>query len=275
MLIVDRWPADRQAINFLSSEMRQLADRLQMLFPRPEETLGAATHRLQPDDSQSGGNDLVYEATETIDAEIIVADRETLEKLRHDPNKQAKMRKMDLMDLETGKLSVNYVEPELELVPPMSVTYSDEPLFTHASQAPVGQPLPDLAFPPLDPRLARQTVSLRHFAQATQRYMIRFQSRFSNVKIEDFSAEIGINRSYYYKILNCERRPSRDTAIAMAVCMGLNADETQDYLLLLGDKLNESVKRDYLILECIRRRYSVDQTDAVLIHFDSSPLVDI
>lgn len=145
--------------------------------------------------------------------------------------------------------------------------------------APIPVHLPRLApseveMPELDPRLARQTVSLRHFSLATRQYMIRFQERCSHFKIEDFSAEIGINKSYYYKILNCERRPSRDTAIAMTVCLGLTVEEAQDYLLLLGDQLNGSIKRDFLILDCIRRGYSVDQTDSVLIHFDSSPLVD-
>jgi len=136
------------------------------------------------------------------------------------------------------------------------------------------RPLLDVVLPELDPLLAKQTISLKQFARATQQYMIRFQNMHTLFRIDDFCAEIGISRSYYYKIIRCERQPTRDTAIAMAVTLGLNEHETQDYILLLGDRLNEQLKRDWLILECIRRKYTIDQTGQVLNHLGVSPLVN-
>lgn len=132
----------------------------------------------------------------------------------------------------------------------------------------------DVVIPELDPMLAKQTISLKQFARATQQYMIRFQNKNPQYRIDDFCAEIGISRSYYYKIVRNERQPTRDTAIAMAVTLGLNEHETQDYILLLGDRLNEQLKRDWLILECIRRKYTIDQTGQVLNHLGVSPLVN-
>ena len=132
----------------------------------------------------------------------------------------------------------------------------------------------DVVLPELDPTLANQTISLKQFARATQQYMIRFQNNHTLFRIDDFCAEIGISRSYYYKIIRSERQPTRDTAIAMAVTLGLNEHETQDYILLLGDRLNEQLKRDWLILECIRRKYTIDQTGQVLNHLGVSPLVN-
>lgn len=133
----------------------------------------------------------------------------------------------------------------------------------------------NIALPELDPELARQTISLRQFARATQQYMIKIQNKHPQLRIDDFCAEISITRSYYYKIVRGERQPTRDTAIAMAVALGLNAYETQDYIMLLGDRLNEQLKRDWLILECIRRQYSIDQTGQILVHMGASPLVNI
>lgn len=136
-------------------------------------------------------------------------------------------------------------------------------------------PTINVEIPELKSDLLGQKISHKQFAKATQQYMIRFQNRYPTFKIDDFCAEIGITRSYYYKIIRCERRPTRDTAIAMAIAFGLDQGQTQDYLLLLGDLLNPELKRDWLILEAIVRDFSIEETNQLLMYFDSSPIVNL
>jgi len=61
----------------------------------------------------------------------------------------------------------------------------------------------------------------------------------------------------------------------MAIAFGLDQGQTQDYLLLLGELLNPELKRDWLILEAIWRDFSIADTNQLLMHFDSSPIVNL
>ncbi len=165
-------------------------------------------------------------------------------------------------------------EPDEELERSTPWTYTEEAQIDELI-LPQKSPTKRIEIPELESDLLGQKISHKQFAKATQQYMIRFQNRYPTFKIDDFCAEIGITRSYYYKIIRCERRPTRDTAIAMAIAFGLDQGQTQDYLLLLGELLNPELKRDWLILEAIWRDFSIADTNQLLMHFDSSPIVNL
>lgn len=77
---------------------------------------------------------------------------------------------------------------------------------------------------------------------------------------------IGMNRSTGYRILNGQRRPSRDVLLALSLALGLNYQEAQN-LLKVGRmaQLTPRNNRDFLILFAVMHGHSLGDTDDLLV----------
>ena len=75
----------------------------------------------------------------------------------------------------------------------------------------------------------------------------------------------GIERTYAYHIFSGEKNPQRPKLLAIALALGLTADETQ-YLLRLAGLPQLYVRRpwDSVILHAIEHRQSVMETNTLL-----------
>lgn len=79
-----------------------------------------------------------------------------------------------------------------------------------------------------------------------------------------------IDRKLFSKIrCNPEYKPSKNTALALAIALGLNLDETADLLRRAGLALSPSSKFDLIIQYCIDRKiYDIFDVNSLLFHYD-------
>ena len=69
---------------------------------------------------------------------------------------------------------------------------------------------------------------------------------------------IGLNRSTLYRILRGQRRPSRDTTIALGLALEIGFRNTQDLLKVARvAQLTSSNARDHELIYALSQRYSV------------------
>lgn len=125
----------------------------------------------------------------------------------------------------------------------------------------------------LPPDLEPQQISVTRYGQELRQYLERFRDKNASVFIDDFCAEVNIQRTHLYKILRGERRPSRDLAIAFCFPLKICKNECQDLILHLGEQLHERVKRDYIILFGLDHRLDLDSINEILEHYHELPLI--
>jgi hypothetical protein len=82
-----------------------------------------------------------------------------------------------------------------------------------------------------------------------------------------------IDRTYGHQLFNGTRKPSRDKVIQLAIGLELNFEQTQK-LLQVGQKsiLYPKIKRDAVIIHCIRNKKEINETQAVLKTLGLTPL---
>lgn len=82
---------------------------------------------------------------------------------------------------------------------------------------------------------------------------------------EQVIKQSGIERTYGHQLINGTRNPSRDKVIQFAFGLGLNVEETQK-LLVVAQKntLYPKLKRDAIILHCIKNKKNIFETQSIL-----------
>lgn len=149
------------------------------------------------------------------------------------------------------------------------------------------QPLPPMtAAPPCPPQQAARSVFSRPFSGKTELDAIlkTADSGFSEtlLRLIDQSgkkdAEIynkaNVSRQHFSKIRNNpDYRPTKPTAIAFAIALELDLDQTADLIGRAGYALTQSSKFDLIIMYFIRRRrYDMFEINEALFTYDQSLL---
>ena len=82
-----------------------------------------------------------------------------------------------------------------------------------------------------------------------------------------------IDRTYGHQLFNGTRKPSRDKVLQLAIGLELDFGETQK-LLQVAQKsiLYPKIKRDAVIIHCIRNNKEINETQAVLESLGLTPL---
>lgn len=95
--------------------------------------------------------------------------------------------------------------------------------------------------------------------------MIRSLCEERGLVPEQVILQAEIDRTYGHQLFSGVRRPSRDKVIQLALAMELGVDETQKLLRSAGkSELYPRLKREAVILYCVRKRASVLDTQEML-----------
>lgn len=82
-----------------------------------------------------------------------------------------------------------------------------------------------------------------------------------------------IERSYFYHILNGNKRPSRNMILRIGFCMQADLAETERLLRLANAaKLYPRVRRDALLIFAIQQKYTMDEANELLKREGEPPL---
>lgn len=83
-----------------------------------------------------------------------------------------------------------------------------------------------------------------------------------------------VSRQTWHKIMtNSAYKPTKKTAISLAISLGLNMDETQKLLSTAGFILSRSSLFDVIIMFCIENeQYDVLEVDSILFYYDQETL---
>jgi len=82
---------------------------------------------------------------------------------------------------------------------------------------------------------------------------------------KDMIHRCGIERSYFYHILNGTKRPSRNMILRIAFCLHADLNETER-LLRLSDaaRLYPRIRRDALLIFAIQQKYTMEAANELL-----------
>lgn len=92
------------------------------------------------------------------------------------------------------------------------------------------------------------------------------------------AAQVGkkalLSRSFSYQIFSGERIPKRDIILRIAIALSLDIPETQRLLCLAsrGD-LYPKIKRDSVIIFCLKNNYDIYKTDEILVSLGQQSLL--
>lgn len=83
----------------------------------------------------------------------------------------------------------------------------------------------------------------------------------------------GIERTYFYQIINKTRQPGRDKVILLSLAAGLDLTETQRGLEMCNlGVLYPRRRRDAIVIFAINRSLSVTDAQELLLNFNEEPL---
>ena len=90
---------------------------------------------------------------------------------------------------------------------------------------------------------------------------------------KDMILRTGIERSYFYHILNGVKHPGRNVALRIALSLGVTLQETNRLLRLAGaSDLYPRIRRDAALIFCIQRKYTLTAANDFLISEGEEPL---
>ena len=82
-----------------------------------------------------------------------------------------------------------------------------------------------------------------------------------------------IQRNYAYQILNGSKRPGRDKVVSLCLALSLPLSETQRALTVAGEGiLYPKNRRDSILIFCINKGLSVQETNELLYELEENPL---
>lgn len=83
----------------------------------------------------------------------------------------------------------------------------------------------------------------------------------------------GIERSYFYHILNGNRMPGRNMVLRLSLCLRATLAETNQLLRLAGlSGLYARIRRDAALIFAIQHKYTMEQANALLEEVGEAPL---
>lgn len=90
---------------------------------------------------------------------------------------------------------------------------------------------------------------------------------------KDIIQDSGLERSYFYHILNGRKTPSRNVVIRICLCMSASLAETNQLLRLANlGPLYPKIRRDAAIVFCIENHYTMHKTNELLLEYHELPL---
>ena len=89
----------------------------------------------------------------------------------------------------------------------------------------------------------------------------------------DLIRRSGIERTYYYQLINGTRRPGRDKVILLGLAAGLSVKEVQRALEIsqLGI-LYAKNRRDSILIFALQNAINIDDTQELLLSYQEAPL---
>lgn len=114
---------------------------------------------------------------------------------------------------------------------------------------------------------------IRHKEETFQEYLFRLIDRKGFEDTEVYK-KANIDRKHFSKIRsNVNYNPSKRTAVAFAIALGLNLDETKDLLLRAGIALSHSNIFDIIIEYCITHHITdIHEINCILFKYDQPTL---
>ncbi|MBP3737316.1 MAG: helix-turn-helix transcriptional regulator [Lachnospiraceae bacterium] len=114
---------------------------------------------------------------------------------------------------------------------------------------------------------------LRHREETFQEHLFRLIDRRGLNDLEVYK-RAGIDRRHFSKIKsNPDYVPSKKTALALAIAMGLSLDETTDLLLRAGIALSGSSTSDLIVRYCLEHDiHDLSEVDSILYHYGQPTL---
>lgn len=90
---------------------------------------------------------------------------------------------------------------------------------------------------------------------------------------KDVIVKCGIERSYFYHILSGKKIPARNIILRIALSIPAALEETNQLLRLAEQgTLYAKVRRDAVIIYCIDKKYTLQQTNELLKEYQEQPL---
>ena len=114
---------------------------------------------------------------------------------------------------------------------------------------------------------------MRHRDPTFQEYLFRLIDR-KGMEDKDVYKRANLDRKHFSKIKsNVHYNPSKKTALALAIALGLNLDETRDLLLKAGMALTRSSNFDIILEYCITHQiYDIYEINCILFEYDQPTL---
>ncbi len=118
----------------------------------------------------------------------------------------------------------------------------------------------------------------RRFAQlgATFSEKLMWWIKKQGRKPVEVYSTIAISKEHFAKIRNNPQyHPTKGTALAFAIALHLNMDDTQDLLKRAGYALTDSSKSDIIVMCFLEKGiYKIDEINAALYSYDCKPLTN-
>lgn len=94
-----------------------------------------------------------------------------------------------------------------------------------------------------------------------------------NLTAKEIIQRSGIERSYFYHLLSGSKTPGRNMILRIALCMEATLTETGQLLRLAGQgSLYPKVRRDAAIIFAIEKKFTMQQTNELLLSLQETPL---